>query len=97
MIESMGNASRQSSTDRNSFGRSCAVTKHSTRATRSLEHPGKVTPHPTHTSTMSFLTPGRIRVDLDGPVLWSLPVKDWTGSSSKGSYFLDPIVTFHTS
>ncbi|KAM0957379.1 hypothetical protein ACFX14_025409 [Malus domestica] len=97
MIESMVNTSHQSSTDRNSFGRNCAVTKHSTQATHSLEHPGKVTPHPTHTSTMSFLAPGHIRVDLDGPTLWSLPVEDWTGSSDKGSCFLGPIVIFHTS
>ncbi|KAM2009618.1 hypothetical protein FF1_004122 [Malus domestica] len=76
MTESVVNISRQSSADRNRFSRSCAVTKHSTRATRSLEHSGKITPHPTHTSTMSFLAPGRIRVDLDGPVLWYLPVKD---------------------
>ncbi|KAM1401298.1 hypothetical protein COP1_028334 [Malus domestica] len=44
MIESVVNTSRQSSADRNSFGCSCAVTKLSTRATRSLEHLRKSSP-----------------------------------------------------
>ncbi|KAM0976800.1 hypothetical protein FF1_019727 [Malus domestica] len=97
MIESMGNTGLQSITDRNCFGRRCTKAKHSTQTTRGLEHPSKITSHPAHTSTESILTPGRVRVDLDGPVPRSLPVKARTGSSREGADFLVPIIIFHSS
>ncbi|KAM0976272.1 hypothetical protein FF1_019262 [Malus domestica] len=84
MIESMGNTSLQRIKDRDCFGRRCAKATHSTHSTRSLEHPSKITPHPAHTSTEGYLAPGRVRVDLDGPVPRSLPVKARTGSSREG-------------
>ncbi|KAM1441512.1 hypothetical protein ACFXTO_009615 [Malus domestica] len=81
MIESVINTCRQGSTYRYCFGHISALTEHSTRATRSLEHPCKISPHSAHSCTVSFLAPGRIRVDLDGPVFRSLPVRDIPDSS----------------
>ncbi|KAM1168355.1 hypothetical protein ACFX2I_030181 [Malus domestica] len=84
MIKSVGNTSLQSITDRDSFGRRCAKAANSTQSSRSMEHPSKVAPHPTHTSTESSLAPSRVRVDLNSPVPGPLPVKARTGSGREG-------------